>query len=132
MLRQILLNLISNALNVTNKDMVRIRIEGIEKNMAQAILAFKIEGLENKITENKLNEIFSYFTQDKSSYVPTYDYSKLWLTITKAYIESMGGTIIIENYSGNSHTINCTIPFQLPLTNDITPTQKATNIKFLH
>ncbi|MBI6872103.1 PAS domain-containing sensor histidine kinase [Clostridium aciditolerans] len=107
-LRQILINLIGNAIKFTDKGSVSVVINSKnEQNNSLLYVAVKDTGI--GIAEENLNKIFDDFTQ-------VYDtkYSKggtgLGLTITKEFVELLKGIITLKSTYGKGSEFNFFIP----------------------
>lgn len=111
-LRQILLNLVSNAIKFTDGGYVRINIE--EKLIYGDNLCFRAEVTDTGIgiPEDKLDMIFDKFTQADSSTTRQYGGTGLGLAICKHLIEKMGGKIgvISELRGGSTFWFELTLP----------------------
>jgi len=95
-LKQILLNLVGNAIKFTEKGFVKIDIlmqEIPEKN----ILQIKISDSGIGIKDSDLSAIFEAFTQQDEQDNRKYSGTGLGLTITKRLVEALNGTIEVES-----------------------------------
>lgn len=101
----ILTNLIKNAIKFTNKGSVEFGCEA--KNN---FLEFFVKDTGIGIPENKREIIFSRFGQADSSIASNYDGAGLGLSISKAYIEMLGGQIWFESEEGKGTSFYFTIP----------------------
>lgn len=111
-LRQILANLIGNAIKFTTTGHVMIRIECAEEE-AEAYLLLKVIDTGIGIPEDKIQHIFERFTQVNSTFSRRYEGIGLGLSITKRLVELMGGEIGVESHYGEGSTFWCA--FFLPL-----------------
>jgi len=112
-LRQIIINLIGNAIKFTEKGHVSIQIDCLKELPEQACLELTVADTGIGISEEKLDLIFERFRQVDSSLVRKYGGTGLGLTITKALVEMMGGVIEIKSALGQGATFKCTITFPL-------------------
>lgn len=101
-LRQIILNLISNALKFTEKGEVVVRVTAVPED--SAMLKFAVSDTGIGVPEDKLNAIFSSFTQVDSSTTRKYGGTGLGLTISQSLSEMMGGKIWVESTEGEGST----------------------------
>lgn len=92
-LRQILINLISNAIKFTKDGHVLVDISKIERTKDKVTLRFEIQDTGIGIPEDKLDKIFTRFTQGDSSTTRRYGGTGLGLTISKRLVEMMNGQI---------------------------------------
>ncbi|NQS89822.1 response regulator [Patescibacteria group bacterium] len=113
-LRQILINLITNAIKFTEKGEVLIEIQ-CDKNRSKVrddvLLRFSIKDTGIGIPQEKLNSIFDSFTQVSSSTTRQYGGTGLGLTISQRLIELMGGRIWVESKVGEGSTFYFTAQF---------------------
>ncbi len=114
-LRQIVLNLVGNALKFTAQGYVIIRIRCVEKTDKHATLAISIEDTGIGIAKDKLQHVFERFQQaGDPTYKRRYGGTGLGLTISKAYTELMDGRVEVQSELGKGSIFSCIIPFQLP------------------
>ncbi|MCG8423619.1 MAG: AAA family ATPase [Proteobacteria bacterium] len=95
-LRQILLNLLSNALKFTERGSVSLRVV-CEKD---GQLHFSVRDSGIGIPADRLDAIFSTFTQAETSTAKKYGGSGLGLAICKQFVELMGGRIWVDSEVG--------------------------------
>ncbi|MEX2353817.1 MAG: response regulator, partial [Gammaproteobacteria bacterium] len=98
-LRQILLNLISNALKFTDKGeiLVSVRIATQTGSTNPSLLEISVNDTGSGIPEDKLEAIFASFTQADSSTTRKYGGTGLGLTICRSLVEMMRGKIWVES-----------------------------------
>jgi len=100
-LRQILLNLISNAVKFTDSGCIRVSVESTRVPNDQKTdiyqLQFAVEDTGIGIAEDKINHIFDAFQQADASITRHYGGTGLGLTITKRLIELMGGVLEVAS-----------------------------------
>ncbi len=100
-LRQILSNLIGNAIKFTNEGRIDITIRYVEKLEAQKMkLEFKVKDTGVGIREERIYEIFQSFNQADCSTTRQYGGTGLGLTICKGIVEKMKGEIWAESKEG--------------------------------
>lgn len=100
-LKQILLNLISNAVKFTEKGSVSVKISAIEFKEGNVKLLFKIKDTGIGIDKSKQNNIFEKFEQGDLSTTRKYGGTGLGLTICKQLVEElMNGHIGFESEAG--------------------------------
>ena len=110
-LRQILLNLCSNAVKFTEQGSVTIAVQCTPTGQANIEnLVFSVKDTGIGITPDKLESIFQKFVQADSSINRKYGGTGLGLAITKALTELMGGKISAESSVGNGTTFTVLIP----------------------
>ncbi|MEK6746059.1 MAG: response regulator [Pseudomonadota bacterium] len=99
-LRQILLNLTTNAIKFTEKGYVLIRASGKPTANQQIHLYFEIEDSGIGIPENKLDHIFESFSQAEESTTRKFGGTGLGLAICKKLSSIMGGSIGVTSTLG--------------------------------
>lgn len=96
-IRQILLNLINNAIKFTEKGSVKLFVKLIEFSGDQFKLKFEVKDTGIGISEENKNKLFSAFTQSDSSFTRKFGGTGLGLAISKKLAELMGGEIGVES-----------------------------------
>lgn len=128
-LRQIVLNLVGNAVKFTERGHVMIKIICLKKDDKKARLSLMVQDTGIGIPADKLDSIFDRFHQVDSSATRRYGGAGLGLTISKAYIELMGGTIAVSSEVGKGSEFSCVLPFALQQTGDLTTPWDAYKMK---
>ncbi|MDB5390715.1 MAG: multi-sensor hybrid histidine kinase, partial [Planctomycetaceae bacterium] len=108
-MRQILVNLIGNALKFTEQGEVIVRVESETNDSDGVMLHFSVSDTGIGIPTNKLTSIFEPFTQADASTTRTYGGTGLGLTISKQLVELMGGRIWTESELGVGSTFHFTL-----------------------
>jgi PAS domain S-box-containing protein len=111
-LRQILTNLIGNAIKFTEKGEVALEVK-CEKSGGKCPLLFSVRDTGIGIPEENQDTIFLSFTQVDSSTTRKYGGTGLGLTISKQLVEIMGGRIWVESKAGSGSTFFFTANFDL-------------------
>lgn len=116
-LRQILNNLIGNAVKFTHRGEIKIAVEetGEEKEseLAQSRLTFRIADTGIGIAPEKQKVIFDSFTQADGSMTRKYMGTGLGLSISQKLIELMGGEIGVESELGKGSIFWFVLPLQV-------------------
>ncbi len=110
-LRQVLVNLIGNAVKFTNVGRVHVEVRGQEIDESSAFLHVAVTDSGIGIPPEKQQAIFEAFTQADGSTTRRFGGTGLGLTITSELIEKMGGTIWLESAVGRGSTFNFTVRF---------------------
>lgn len=131
-LKQILVNLISNAIKFTNKGQVSLSVEPNLHQTGGDFLLFNVQDSGIGIPLEKARQIFSLFFQADSSITKKYGGTGLGLAISKRLVEKMKGTIWFESEEGEGSTFH----FAIPLPKTDLPTKQSRNshppVKTLH
>jgi len=101
-IRQILTNLLNNAIKFTNRGFVKLEIDGLN---------FKVIDSGIGIKKDKIDTIFEAYLQSKDDITRKYGGTGLGLTITKKLIEMIGGRLKVESEIKKGSTFS----FYLPL-----------------
>jgi len=112
-LRQILLNLLGNAVKFTEQGYIVIAVKALRQVDDQTLLEITVKDTGIGIPPDKLRMIFDRFKQADSSYSRRYGGLGMGLTLSKAYVELMGGHMEVDSQAGQGSTFVCTIPFVL-------------------
>ncbi|MGY3213104.1 two-component regulator propeller domain-containing protein [Mucilaginibacter sp. HD30] len=99
-LRQILINLVSNAIKFTHQGEVFLNVMLVNQLDNELELAFEVVDTGIGIPEEKLPQLFEAFTQVDSSITRKYGGTGLGLAISKRLIQLMGGSITVESKEG--------------------------------
>ena len=112
-LRQVLLNLLGNAIKFTNSGEVALRVGPDADSSVPNALRFTISDTGIGIPDDKLSAVFERFTQADSSTTRRYGGSGLGLTISKRLVELMGGRIWVESGVGKGSLFSFAVPLEI-------------------
>lgn len=110
-LRQIILNLIGNAIKFTPQGSVCISIRLINEDAEKVTIEFAIKDTGIGIPENRLGHIFYNFEQASDEISKEYGGTGLGLSIVKQLVELQGGTLFVESKEGEGSTFGFVMPF---------------------
>jgi signal transduction histidine kinase/CheY-like chemotaxis protein len=110
-IRQILLNLVGNAIKFTEKGEIVVSVEELapEPNSDMTTLHFSVRDTGIGISADKREKVFEAFSQADGSTARRYGGTGLGLTICKGLIEMMHGRIWLESELGLGSTFHFTI-----------------------
>lgn len=111
-LKQVLNNLISNAVKFTEYGHVYFKVKQISKNIDETKLQFIVEDTGKGIKEDFKNKIFNKFSQEESNYTKNYGGTGLGLAISKELVQMMGGDIDFESEVGKGSKFYFTAVFK--------------------
>lgn len=112
-LRQIILNLVGNAIKFTDEGEIRLRVVKINSDETNAhLLEFAVEDTGIGLTPDQLDQLFNPFTQVDGSTTRRYGGTGLGLVISKRLVELMGGTIHVESRRGLGSRFSFLLPLE--------------------
>jgi PAS domain S-box-containing protein len=113
-IRQILLNLIGNAIKFTDQGRVLVdisRLPGTKSNQLQVLFTISDTGI--GIPEAHLKDIFDPFVQAEESYTRSYQGAGLGLSIVRRLVRLMGGELAIETEEGRGTDVYVSMPLRV-------------------
>jgi two-component system, sensor histidine kinase and response regulator len=99
-LRQVLINLVGNAMKFTEQGEVVVEVSVAEQNGDDVVLSFAVQDTGIGIAPDKLDQVFEPFRQADASMTRSHGGTGLGLAITKHLVELMGGTIAVQSQLG--------------------------------
>ncbi len=111
--RQILTNLVGNAIKFTERGQVTVTLAAGEPTAAQLHLRLAVEDTGIGIPAEKLGRIFERFTQADASTTRRFGGTGLGLTISRDLAQLMGGWLSVESREGVGSTFRCELPVTL-------------------
>ncbi len=111
-LRQILVNLVGNAVKFTHEGEIVIRAESVSETESQVTVHFSVQDTGIGIPPERQVAIFERFTQADGSITRYYGGTGLGLTISKQLVDAMGGRIGLDSSPGVGSTFWFEIPFE--------------------
>jgi CheY-like chemotaxis protein/anti-sigma regulatory factor (Ser/Thr protein kinase) len=122
-LRQILINLIGNAIKFTKQGRIDIHIEKQVLPDRQERLKFRVQDTGIGIAPNKLDSIFEAFSQADISTTRQYGGTGLGLTITQRLVHLMGGQLQVNSQLGVGSSFEFDLPYEKATELDASQTQ---------
>jgi signal transduction histidine kinase/CheY-like chemotaxis protein len=108
-LKQVIVNLLTNAIKFTDNGYVSF---GYTVSSDKKFLEFKVEDTGIGISRNDLKVIFDRFRRVEDDYSISLSGLGLGLSISKAYVEMLGGEITVDSVFGRGSVFKFTIPLQ--------------------
>jgi signal transduction histidine kinase/ActR/RegA family two-component response regulator/streptogramin lyase len=115
-LRQVLLNLVSNAIKFTERGAVTVTVEPLASSVAAAPIArvrFTVRDTGIGIDADKQRLIFDAFTQADGSTSRRFGGTGLGLSISRRLVEMMGGELAVSSEPGGGSVFSFDLPFEL-------------------
>lgn len=109
-IRQILLNLIGNAIKFTAAGEVTIRVRAIGRQSTSCMVRFEVADSGIGIDQETIARLFMPFTQADGSITRKYGGTGLGLSICKRLVELMGGTIGVDSTPGTGSVFWFNLP----------------------
>ena len=113
-LRQVLVNLVGNAIKFTAAGEVRLELQTMAEEPGQVTLQFTVSDTGIGIPKEKLGAIFEAFSQADGSTTRRYGGMGLGLAISSRLVRMAGGKIWVETEIGAGSRFHFTIPFGHP------------------
>ncbi len=145
-LRQVLFNLLGNAIKFTSQGEVFLHVALESRNPASCLLRFEISDTGIGIPTSLQNQLFKPFTQADSSTSRKFGGTGLGLAICRQLVEMMGGNITVRSEANHGSTFVFTVrfectdstsnvsnaPFGIPARRVLVVDDNETNRKVLH
>jgi signal transduction histidine kinase/ActR/RegA family two-component response regulator len=108
-LRQILLNLLGNAIKFTEAGFVRLSLSHEQRDANRCALIFEISDSGIGIPADKIDRLFQPFNQADESTTRNFGGTGLGLALSKQFAELLGGRIEVESTLGEGSTFRVTV-----------------------
>jgi signal transduction histidine kinase/CheY-like chemotaxis protein len=112
-IRQVLINLVGNAIKFTREGEVSVRVELEAQRDRDIVLHFSVRDTGIGIPKVRQQAIFEAFTQVDGSITRQFGGTGLGLTIAARLVEKMGGRIWVESEEGKGSTFHFTVKLQV-------------------
>jgi signal transduction histidine kinase len=112
-LRQVLMNLINNAIKFTETGSIDLKIKSLEINSQNCNIEFKVIDTGVGIPKDKIKFLFKPFSQIDNSNTRKYQGTGLGLAISKKFINMMKGDIYVESEEGKGSIFSFKVNFKL-------------------
>lgn len=111
-LKQVLINLINNALKFTNEGGVELRVELIQDSKKSQTIKFSIEDTGVGIDPEKIDHIFESFAQEDESTSRLYGGTGLGLSIASQLVGAFGGELKVKSEKGKGAVFYFSLEFE--------------------
>lgn len=112
-IRQVLVNLLGNAIKFTDEGFVSLELETIQQEEDRMVIRFTVADSGIGIAPEKIGLLFESYRQAELSTTRNYGGTGLGLTISKKLVELMGGDIGVQSEPGKGSSFHFTLPFKL-------------------
>lgn len=112
--RQILLNLVTNALRFTPKGWVRVVVRERDRRDRASLIDVAVVDTGVGIAPDKIEYVFEKFTQADTSTTRRFGGTGLGLAISRGLTQLMGGSLTVVSASGQGSTFTARLPFGRP------------------
>lgn len=112
-IKQVLLNLVSNAIKFTEKGEILIHVEQLERDGNNIVLKISVRDTGIGMTLEQQNRLFKAFAQADISTTRKYGGTGLGLSICKKLVELMGGVIEVVSQKDMGSEFSISVPFEI-------------------
>ncbi|MBF0495514.1 MAG: PAS domain S-box protein [Deltaproteobacteria bacterium] len=112
-LRQVLFNLIGNAIKFTADGEVRLTVQPEETGETEVLLRFSVQDTGAGIPPEKVEYVFETFTQLDGTHTRQHEGTGLGLSIVKKIVKLMNGSVSVESRVGVGSTFSFSLKFKL-------------------
>ncbi len=127
-LKQVLGNLIGNAVKFTSQGEIDIVVKPRNLDTSNVVLEFRVKDTGIGIPEDKKEQLFQRFAQLDSSYTKLFQGTGLGLAISKKLVELMGGEIWFESHFKIGSVFCFTTPFKINEESLLTDSVQKTDV----
>jgi len=113
-LKQVLLNLLNNAVKFTDTGEIVVAIAPVEVRRDRAVIRFSVRDTGIGIPAEHLSTLFEPFTQVDASSTRRYGGAGLGLAISRRLVRLMGGELTVDTEAGKGSTFSFSATFDLP------------------
>ncbi len=111
-IKEILINLIGNAIKFSNGNDIILRIKQVSGNNGFIKVLLEVEDRGTGIEKARLDDIFEAFSQGDDSASKSYEGTGLGLAIVKGLLQKLGGEIKVTSTPGSGSRFSCFLEFE--------------------
>jgi two-component system, sensor histidine kinase and response regulator len=111
-LRQVLVNLVGNAIKFTDRGQVSVSVEQVAEREDDSVLRFSVSDTGIGISPEKQEKIFAAFEQADASTTRRYGGTGLGLSLSRRLVQMMGGEVWVESELYKGSTFHFTVRFE--------------------
>jgi PAS domain S-box-containing protein len=111
-LRQVLVNLVGNAIKFTPAGEVEVSVNWVQRDHEFATIAFRVRDTGVGIPREAIDRLFQSFSQVDASITRRFGGTGLGLVISRRLVNLMGGDISVESEPGSGSTFSFTVRFE--------------------
>jgi PAS domain S-box-containing protein len=119
-LRQVLINLIGNAVKFTEKGQITLSVDLIEETDNSQLLCFGVSDTGIGMSQDFISKIFDKFSQEQNTSNRKYEGTGLGMAISKDLIHLMGGKMVVQSEKERGTTCSFTLNMPIGLTENLT------------
>jgi CheY-like chemotaxis protein len=112
-IRQILTNLVSNAVKFSDSGYVLAEVEATQLSGGQCTVRISIHDSGIGVSQDNLKNLFTRFSQADPTIARRFGGTGLGLSIVKQIVELMGGGIDVQSTEGEGSTFTCCLPLKV-------------------
>ncbi len=128
-LRQVLINLMSNAVKFTEKGEILLKVSLMGRQGDQVLLRFSVQDTGIGIAKEYMPLLFETFTQADGSATRRFEGTGLGLSICKQLVNMMGGTIEVESVPAKGSTFSFSLDFTVTTSGEETRLSPPANLE---
>ncbi len=111
-IRQVLINLLGNAIKFTRSGSVRVLVDLEQANEHHPVIGFSVTDTGIGIPSGRLKDVFKPFAQADASTAQKFGGTGLGLSISRQLVELMGGDISVSSMAGVGSTFRFSVPLE--------------------
>lgn len=112
-LKQVLFNLVDNAIKFTHQGEVTVDVRLRSRRRSRAVLSIAVADTGIGIPEDRMQHVFGEFNQADDSILRKYGGTGLGLSISKKLVEMQGGTLTVNSVYGEGTTFTIVLPMRV-------------------